>query len=203
MAVGVAPVAVVIVVVVAGVVAIAVAVPIAVTVAVVVTPGIISWTPAAGAPRTAAVAATPTPGEGETASAVTASAVVGTIVNGWPAPVITQVNANSEIARNAVIPIHIGIERIVITPAAANIRVESSDTCRVGIIVIIVIVVIIIRYAADDVAVGIIIGVGGGMSQYGICVNDLGIAIFRNYHDFFVLFVIRSGINVIIVNVGV
>ncbi len=80
---------------------------------------------------------------------------------------------------------------------------ESSDTGSVGIIVIIIIVVIVIRYATDDVAVGIVIGVGGGMRQYGIRVNDFCIAIFRNHYDFFVLFVIRSGINVIIVNVGV
>ncbi len=88
------------------------------------------------------VCPSPTIGEAVVIKAVTI--VIWTIVVTWPAPIVPHVNTYAPRRWTVVIPIEVGVERIVVAPAAIYVGVETAETRRIVIIIIVVFVIIIV-----------------------------------------------------------
>ena len=95
------------------------------------------------------VCPSPTIGEAVVIKAVTI--VIWTIVVTWPAPIVPHVNTYAPRRWTVVIPIEVGVERIVVAPSAIYICMESAKTG--GVVIVIIVVFIIVRVVIGHVGV--------------------------------------------------
>ena len=105
----------------------------------------------------------PTPARVEPVVIISAVIVIWAIVGVGPPPVITEIDAHSPASRVVIVPIVIGVPRIVVAPTCVATRVETADTG--GVIVVVIVVVIIIVVVCD-------IGIARTICAYvgrGIC----------------------------------
>lgn len=95
-------------------------------------------------PAVIAVRIVPAPSVVESAVIVTVRIVVRTIVVGRPVPVIAEVDAHAPVVRVVIIPIHIGIVGIVVSPAVVDVGVKTANARRIVVVIVIVVVIIIV-----------------------------------------------------------
>lgn len=93
----------------------------------------------------------PSPAVCESIVVIAVTIIVRAIVVTWPAPVVTHVNAYAPRRWTVIIPIEVGVERIVVTPTAIYICVESTKTG--GVVIVIIVVFIIVRVVIGHVGV--------------------------------------------------
>ena len=129
-------------------------------------------------PAVVAVRIMPAPAVIESAVIVTMRVIVRTIVVGRPVPVVTEIHTHAPVAGIIIIPIHIGVVRIVVAPTTIYTSMETTDTrCIIVIIVIVVIIIIVIgnigitRFAIVIAFRSGVIGRGG--SFFRILLRDI------------------------------
>lgn len=86
----------------------------------------------------------PTPTVREAIVVPTVTIVVRTVVVARPPPVVAHVNTYAPVVWIVVIPIQVGVERVVIAPSAIEVAMEATDAGGVIIVIIIIFVIIII-----------------------------------------------------------
>jgi len=86
----------------------------------------------------------PSPTIGETVVIPAISIVVRTVGVAWPPPVIAHVNAYTPVIWIVIIPVKVGVERIVITPSAVKVAVEATNAGCVIIIVVVILIIIVV-----------------------------------------------------------
>lgn len=93
----------------------------------------------------AVVVSVPAPSVVETVVIPVRTVIVWAIVETWPPPIVSQVNAQTPTGWLSVIPVHIGEKWVVISPSSIYVGVEPAYAGSVIIVVIIVWVIGICR----------------------------------------------------------
>ena len=84
----------------------------------------------------------PTIGEAVVIPAVTI--IVRTVRVAGPPPIVAHINAYTPVIWIVVIPIQVGVERVVITPSAIEVAVEPANAGGVIIVIVVVLIIVVV-----------------------------------------------------------